>query len=173
MSFLLRVAERFADLGREVEVDTSSSTLAVEADATGYERLLVVVRSVSQAVTLYAVHPRPVPEDRFADVAELCARANSTEFTVALELDFAHGTFAVRAGLETYDVDLSDAELESLLAVLVVELESVAGCYGPAVDAVGGGDLTPAAAATQALAARRDEHLAEAATTLAELEARD
>lgn len=162
MSFLLRVGERFADLGREVEVDTGSNTLAVEADIPSHDRLMVLVRSVSQAVTIYAVHPRPVPVERLADLAELTARATSTEFTVALELDYSNLTVSARAGLETYDVDLSDVELESLLAVLVVEVESVARCYGPAIDAVLDEASTPEVAAAQGLAARRDEHFSEA-----------
>lgn len=170
MSFLLEIGGILAGLGREVEVDTESSTLAVEADLPEQPRLLVVVRQQTHAVTFYAVHPRKVPQDRVADVAELVVRATSNEFTVALELDYSHRTVTARAGLELYGTDLVGAEIEALLAVLVVEVESVARCYGPAVDAVVAGELTPTGAAAAALSARHEERFDEAREAITEME---
>lgn len=171
MSFLMEIGETLAGLGREVEVDPDSSTLSVEADLEEQPRLLVVVRQATSAVTFYAVHPRTVPDERAAAVAELALRATANEFTVALELDYDRGTVTARAGLELYGAELSGEELEALLAVLVVEVESVARCYGPAVDAVVAGDLTPAGAAAAALSARHEERFDEAREAIADLEA--
>ena len=170
MSFLMDVGETIAGLGREVEVDPDTSTLAVEADLADQPRLLVVVRQQTSAVTFYAVHPRDVPAERVAAMAELTARATANEFTVALEFDYDRRTVTARAGLELYGTDLAGEDFESLLAVLIVEVESVARCYGPAVDAVIAGELTPAGAAAAALSARHEERFDEAREALAEAE---
>lgn len=159
MSFLLTAGQTFAELGREVEVDTSTSSLAVETDLPGQSRLLVIVRSVTQGLTIYAVHPTKVPEERLPEVAELVARANGNEFTVAFELDYTHLTVSARVGLELYDVELSQLDAESMLTVLVAEIESVARAYGPAIDAVCAGELSPELAAAQGRGARHDEKL--------------
>src|SRR5690554_3520104 len=166
MSFLLEVGQILAGLGREVEVDADARMLAVETELEGHDRLLVLVRPMTRAVTIYAVHPRPVPAERLAAMAELLARANSTEFTVAIELDHEHGSVTTRAGLELFGTELPDEDLEQLIAVLVVEVESVAQCYAPAIDAVTADELTPKTGATQGLAARRDERFSEATTAL-------
>lgn len=165
MSFLLEVGQVFAELGREVEVDTASSTLAVESALPEQSRLLVVVRPLTQALTIYAVHPREVPAERLAALAELAARANATEFTVTIELDHAQGTVSTRAGLELLGVELTQLDAESMLGVLVAEVESVARCYTGPIDAVVAGEVSPATAAAQGLAARRDERFAEATPT--------
>jgi len=168
VSFLLEIGEIVAGLGREVEVDTTTSTLTVESDLPEQPRLLVVVRQQTQAVTFYATHPRTVPAERLADVAELVVRATGNEFTAALELDYDNRTVTTRAGLELFGTVLSGEETEALLAVLLVELESVARCYGPAVDAVVAGELTPAVAAESGQSARRQERFDEASQALDE-----
>lgn len=159
MSFLLTVGQTFAALGREVEVDSEARALAVESALEDGRRLLVIVRPVTQGLTTYAVHPSQVPEEKLSEVAELVARANGNEFTVALELDFVNRTVSARAGLELADVELSQLDAESMLAILVAELESVARAYGPAVDAVIAGELSPEEAANSGRSARFDERL--------------
>ncbi len=168
MSFLLEIGGIVAGLGREVEVDPTTSTLAVESDLPEQPRLLVVVRQQTQAVTFYATHPRTVPTERLAETAELVVRATGNEFTVALELDYDSRTVTARAGLELFGTVLSGEETEALLAVLLVEVESVARCYGPAVDAVVSGELNPASAAESGLSARRQERFDEATQALDE-----
>lgn len=170
MSFLMDVGETLAGLGREVEVDPSTSTLAVESDLPAEPRLLVLVRQETRAVTFYAVHPREVPAERVAEVAELVVRATASELTVAVELDLDRRTVSARAGLELLGTELDGADLEQLLAVLVIEVESVARCYGPAVDAVVAGELSPAGAAAAARSARQEERFDEAREALAEAE---
>lgn len=160
MSFLLTVGQTFAELGREVEVDSEARALAVESELADGARLLVIVRPVTQGLTIYAVHPTRVPEDKLLDVAEFVARANGNEFTVAFELDFTNRTVSARAGLELADVELSQLDAEAMLAVLVAELESVARAYGPVIDGVVEGELSPEQAANAGRSARFDERLA-------------
>ncbi len=143
------VARALAAAGREVRADPDGTTIDVAAPGGGFGRTLALVRAHAHAVTLYAVHPRPVRGDgALAAVRELVARATGDLFDACLEIDRT-GVVAARQTLLIGDLEPTLDELAALLRPALAAVEDAAAAYGDAVDAVAAGELDPVVAAAQ------------------------
>lgn len=143
------VAQALAAAGRDVRSEPDGTTIDVAAPGGGFGRTLALVRSDAHAVTLYAVHPRPVRgEAGLAAVRELAARATADLFDACLEVD-GGGVVAARQTVLLGDLEPTVDELAGLLLPAVEAVEATLAAYAAAVDAVAAGQLDPTAAAAQ------------------------
>lgn len=143
------VAQGLAAAGRDVRADPDGTTIDVAAPDGGFGRTLALVRPEAHAVTLYAVHPRPVRGAAgLAAVRELTARATADLFDTCVELDRS-GVVAARHTVLLGGLEPTVDELAALLRPAVEAVEATAAAYAAAIDAVAAGELDATTAAAQ------------------------
>ncbi|GEL95062.1 hypothetical protein [Cellulomonas composti] len=154
-AFLDDVARAVAESGRDVTLDPVQLTLDV-GDADGI-RVLVVVRPVARAVSLWAVLPDEVPAATRATVGELVLRAADDQLGAVLELDLDRGTVSARHALLFGEEPLDAGVLTSLVGAALDEVEEVAARYAGAVADVAAGTIGPREAAAAVRTAQVEE----------------
>lgn len=148
--FLRDVAVALVVTGHDIELDVGLATIDVDASDPWVGRVLGVVRPLARGVGFYAVHPQPVPPERFVEMSELVVRATDAELDVALELALGAGTVAARTSVTLGDVEVSAVALGGLLSGALAAAESALLRYRSAIEAVAAGSLSAAEAAAQA-----------------------
>ena len=132
--------------GRSLQVDWDLETFDVDAVSGPQDLVMGVVLSVSRSVVLYAVRPDYVPAPARPALAEAITRANTALSTSAFEVDLDTGNLSVRAGLEVGDVELPPQAFQGLLVNALDEVERAYGTFGPGLEDVIAGRVTPAEA---------------------------
>jgi len=124
--------------GRSVEVDWELETFVVG------DLVMGVVMSSSRSVVLHAVRPQLVAAGALVNLVEAVPRINTRLSTSAVELDLGTGALSVRAGLEIGDVEVPEEVFAGLLGNLLDEVERAWDVYGPVLEAVIDGRISPA-----------------------------
>jgi hypothetical protein len=146
MTTLLESVTRFLDSrGWPIEHDGAMVRTLIRTDDQAFICAIVVVESAGQIV-VYSIHPSTVEPAQRGAVAEFVNRANAALTVGNLEIDLDSGQVRFRTGLAVGSSSASDEMVERA----IVDNVASAVAYFPVVDAVAGG-LVPAANAASAL----------------------